>query len=380
MEDAANKLRVKVERYQSWEDANSDAKPTIKQLRRIANQFKRPVSVFYLAEPPEGFMPMRDFRRLPGDGIQHYSPALLYEMELAQQRRELSLELYRDFGDEIPEFTETARLTDNPEEVGQRIREMLGITFDEQVAWRQGDRLGPFKAWRSAIEALGILVFQMNRVDPDEVSGVAVAEYPLPIIAVNRKDVPNRRTFSLLHELAHILLRLSGASDLTVDDHRPPEEQEVEVFCNRAAASALMPEDIFLDMPAIRAQNRHSEQWEDRDILTLSRQFGVSPEALVRRLLTFGRTTQRFYEHKRQQYSDEYQREMERRRVALKQSDKKFSRNPPVDTFVELGRPFVRLILDSVKSDFITLNEASGYLGNLRIRHFSNLEERVYTG
>ncbi len=379
-EDAAHKLQVKPERYQAWETTDDEAKPTIKQLRRIAKLFKRPVSVFYLPEPPEGFMPMRDFRRLPGEGLRSYSPALRYEMELAQQRRELALELHDDFGEEIPEFTLTARLSEDPEEVGNRIRQTLGVTFDEQTRWRRGDRLGPFKAWRYALEAQGILVFQMNRVAWDEVSGFALAEPRLPLIAVNRHDAPNRRTYSLLHEYVHILLHLSGASDLDVDAARPPEEQEVEVFCNRAAAAALIPREQLLDLPNVHSRGRHSERWKDREIAEIGKLFGVSREALLRRLLTFGRTTRRFYTQKRSQYNMEFTRKRERQREAFRSSNKEFRRNPPQDVFVELGRPFVRLVLDSARQDFITLNEASGYLGNLRIRHFPTLEQRVYTG
>lgn len=65
-EDAARKLNVKEERYLSWEDADDDLKPTIKQLRSIAKLYKRPVSLFYLPEPPEGFQPMRDLRKIAG--------------------------------------------------------------------------------------------------------------------------------------------------------------------------------------------------------------------------------------------------------------------------------------------------------------------------
>ena len=110
-EEAARKLQVTPERYLAWENPQADLKPTFKQLRKISKVFKRPVSVFYLPKPPEGFQVIRDFRRLPGDGIQFYSPSLLYEMELAQQRRELALDLYKEFDIEVPEFTLKTQLS-----------------------------------------------------------------------------------------------------------------------------------------------------------------------------------------------------------------------------------------------------------------------------
>lgn len=379
-EEAARKLQVKPEGYSAWENPDDTLKPTFKQLRKIAKVFKRPVSVFYLAEPPEGFQVMRDFRRLPSDGIRFYSPSLRYEMELSQQRRQLALDLYNEFDIEVPEFKLKAQLSEDPEELGDRIRSGLGVKFSEQVKWQKQDHLGPFKAWRGAMENQGVLVFQMSRVEWDEVSGFALAEAHLPIIEVNRKDVPNRRTYSLLHEYVHLLLRLSGASDLDVDATRPPAEQRVEIFCNRAAAAALMPRDRVMGLPAIQTRGPHSEAWEDDEIHEHSRFFGVSRESFLRRLLTFERTTPLFYQRKRDQYNEEFRRNREHQRQKFRESDREFRKNPSLDVFVELGRPFVRLILDSTRQDFITLNEASGYLGNLRIRHFRKLEERVYSG
>lgn len=379
-EDAARKLQVKPERYQAWENENEDLEPTIKQLRRIAKLYKRPVSLFYLPEPPQSFRPMRDFRRLPGVGMRFYSPALRHEIELAQQRRNMALELYENVGEEIGEFVLSASLEDDAEELGTRIRRDLGITFSDQVQWRRNDTLGPFKAWRRVLEDLNILVFQMGSVDRDEVSGFALAENVLPIIAVNRKDIPNRRTFSLLHEFVHILLKLSGTSDLEVDARQPPEEQKVEIFCNHAAAAALMPREQVLGLALVQDHRGRNTKWQDGEIREAGDLFGVSREAFLRRLLTFGRTTQAFYEAKRQQYNAEFLADLEKRQRKYRESEKEFRKNPPQDVFVELGRPFVRLILDGIRQNILTLNEASGYLGNLRIRHFPKLEQRTYTG
>lgn len=379
-EEAARKLSVKEERYLAWEDPEDVQKPTIKQLRNAARLFKRPVSLFYLPEPPQGFQPMRDLRRLPGDRMGDYSPALRFQMERAQQRREVALDLYQAAGYDLPKFSLTASLDDNPEVVGQKIRQALGISFAEQTTWRKRGVLESFKAWRRAIEAYGVLVFQISGVETDEVNGFALATTFLPIIAVNRGDVPNRRTFSLLHEFAHLLLNLSGVSDLEIDTSRPPEEQRIEVFCNHVAAASLMPEDHILGAALVQLHPGKSTVWTDAEIRSVSDQFGVSREAFLRRLVTFNRTTEGFYQAKKAQYDEEWRAYKARQKIEYKESKKKFSTNPPQDVFVELGRPFVRLVLNSVKQDLMTLNEASGYFGNLRIRHFPKLEERAFSG
>lgn len=146
IEQAAKKAGVKSDRYASWEKPNSEDKPTIRQLRLIAKAFHRPLSLFYSADVPRGFQPMKDLRRLPGDGLSFYSPALAYEMELAQQRRELSLELSAAIGEEVLSFGLQATLDEDPEIVGHRIRKALEIRFTDQMDWKRQGSLEPFKA------------------------------------------------------------------------------------------------------------------------------------------------------------------------------------------------------------------------------------------
>ncbi len=378
LEEAARKIGIRTERYTAWEDVEDELLPTIKQLRKTAQVFHRPVSVFYLPEPPTTFQAMRDLRRLPGDGIRTFSPALRYEMELAQQRRELALELYGEIGEQISELTTSISLSDDPEEAGHSVREMLRVTFANQVEWGHQGGLATFHGWRQLLEGIDILVFQMSRVDWDEVSGFAVAETRLPVIAVNRRDAPSRRTFSLLHEFAHILMRMSGASDLEIDASRPPEEEKIEIFCNRVAAATLVPERQLLDLDIVKSHPGRSTAWTDDSLRTGARFFGVSREAFLRRLLTYGRTTNSFYLEKRKQFIEEFTVSRELKRKSYKESEREFRRNPAQDTFLELGKPFVRLVMDSIRQDIITLNEASGYLGNLRIRHFDKLEQRAH--
>jgi Zn-dependent peptidase ImmA (M78 family) len=176
------------------------------------------------------------------------------------------------------------------------------------------------------------------------------------------------------------MLGQSGASDLDVDATRPPETQRVEVFCNAVAAAALMPKERLLGQDVVQRYGVNSTSWRDDDLHELANQFGVSRIAILRRLLTFGHTTKEFYETKSAQWNKEWLETQKRKKKQLKRSDKSFAMNPPMDVFYNLGRPFVRQVLDSVNANQITLHEASGHFGNLRVRHFSRLEQQVYTG
>lgn len=188
---------------------------------------------------------------------------------------------------------------------------------------------------------------------------------------MNRKDVLTRRTFSLLHELAHLITRVSGVSDLETDA-RPLEDERMEVFCNHVAAAALIPKDALLSEPRVRAQGEASTKWSDAEISDLARQFNVSREALLRRLLTFNRTTSDFYRQKRGQYIAEYLVSKERKKE--QQADSEIKRNMPLETVGTFGRPFVRMLLDTYYTDRMTLSELSGYLG-LKVKHIPKLAQ-----
>jgi Zn-dependent peptidase ImmA (M78 family) len=215
-------------------------------------------------------------------------------------------------------------------------------------------------------------VFQTTRFPSEEASGFAIAADALPVIAVNRNDALTRRTFSLVHELAHLMIRVSGVSELETDANRPPEDQRIEVFCNSVAAAALIPRDVLLAEPGVIAQGQPSTNWSDAEISDLARQFGVSREALLRRLLTLNRTTNEFYRQKRAQYIAEFVASQKRKKEKAAQTEIK--RNMPQETVSNFGRRLVNMLLDNYHQDRMTLSELSGYLG-LKVKHFPKLEE-----
>jgi Zn-dependent peptidase ImmA (M78 family) len=372
LSDAAKRLKIDEAVLEAWEDAKSGGAPTIPQLRKLASLFKRPLAVFYLEEAPQRFQVMRDLRRLPGAGPRQYSPAVQLEIRAANERRELALELAEELEEKIPKFTLSATDTEDPEAVGERIRTTLGVTSDMQLKWRDSDGRAGFNAWRLRIEVLGVLVFQTTRFPSDEASGFALAAETLPVIAVNRNDVLTRRTFSLVHELAHLMIRVSGVSDLETDASRPPEDQKIEIFCNQVAGATLIPETALFLEALVVERGSASENWSDAEIGELARRFNVSRETLLRRLLTFGRTTEGFYGRKRAQFAAEYAALSARKKELAGQAEIK--RNMPQETISNLGRPFVRMLLGNYYQDLMTLSEVSGYLG-LKVKHIPKLEE-----
>jgi Zn-dependent peptidase ImmA (M78 family) len=283
LKEAAAKAGVDPERLAAWE-SDGDERPTMNQLRALAKAYRRPISVFYLSKVPRDFAIMHDFRRLPGEVALVYSPTLRLEVRAAYQRREVALTLLGELEQQAPRFTAQESLADDPEAAGMVAREAIGIRYDDQVGWR--DERKAYNAWRDAIEAVGVLVFQVVGVTTDEMRGFSIAEDVLPVIAVNRKDKPNGRTFLLLHEFTHLMLRESGLCDLDEDVAlRPPEENRVEVFCNHVAGAALVPRANLLAEAIVVNKGERRHQWSDEELEVLARRYAISREVMLRRLL-----------------------------------------------------------------------------------------------
>ncbi len=362
--DVARKIFIKLERLQAWE--RGDTRPTIAQLRKLGAVYKRPIAVFYLPKPPKDFQPLRDFRRLPGDLLGNMSPELIFAVRNAYARIEIALDLYRDVELTPPTFTETASLEEEPEELGVRTRELLGVSLEQQMKW--SEQYTALANWRAALEKLGIFVFQISGVETAEMRGFSISKGPLPVIAANRKDPPRARIFTMLHELIHIMLRSGGLCDLENETGRPPEEQRTEIFCNHVAGAILVPKKLLLNLD-MAATHKNKRDWSDEEIEALAKTFGgVSRETLVRRLLIVGLVTQTFYEQKRKQYQEEYKRQAKRTVIVL----------PHINVISTVGKPFANLVFRALYQEKITTSDVADYF-EVRLKHLDKIEQMTRT-
>jgi Zn-dependent peptidase ImmA (M78 family)/transcriptional regulator with XRE-family HTH domain len=284
-EEAAHSLQVKAARIQSWE--GGDRRPSMSQLRKMAAVYKRLLSDFYIPAPPAEKPLPHDFRRLPREGSFSYSRSLRYQLRQAQQRRALALDLAAE--QEIA-FSELPRVETrgDTESIGKQVRELLAVSMEDQRTWR--DARKSYNSWRSRIETVDVLVFQVSGVTPSEMLGFSLTDRPLPVIGVNRQLAPNGRTFTLLHEFVHVLIQQSSLCDLEEDFLRQPQEQKVEVFCNAVAAAALVPLEVLLSEPLVAPHSRPRD-WSDDELSVIARNFGISQHVILRRLLSAGLTT-----------------------------------------------------------------------------------------
>lgn len=365
--EAAKKIGVKKEKIEAWE-SNED-KPTVVQLRKLAQVYKRPLSTFFLSEVPPDFTIPHDFRRLPGEVAFIYSPRLLFELRQANERRQVALELYEELGEAPKAFPLTANISDNQEVVAARIRNALGISPEIQRNWRKS--YTAFREWKTRLEALDVLVFQISGIPSSEVRSFALAETVLPVIAVNRSETPNARIFSLMHEFCHLMLRQSSICDFEEDGYRADLDERTEEFCNGVAGETLVPRKYLVNEPILLRASQGVMQWAEHDIQELSNIYCVSREVIVRRLLTLGRASEEFYRHKRAEYITEYLTFKKKQ----KEKQRDFGENIGRKCASILGN-FARLVMQSYYRDRITLSDVSGYLG-IKLRHLPELERSL---
>ncbi|MEW1577218.1 XRE family transcriptional regulator [Streptomyces microflavus] len=368
--EAARKLSVKEERMLAWEDG--ELAPTVVQLRSIAKLYKRPLAVLLLPAPPRDFDALRDFRRVTGASAPSWSPALHAEYKRALTQREVLQEI----GEISPasltgmqDYNFTIARDADPEIAGRKLRDFIGMD-----SWNSGTASTPAKALRAAVdtvEGFGISVLQSRDIDVTEMRGFSISEWPHPIIVLNGSDWPRPKLFTLLHELSHIGLNAGGLCDLNEPaPSRSGSSEQLERFCNRVAASALMPRSLVM----ADSEVKRTHVWTLDALVSVSARFGASAEAFLLRLVTLGMVEWETYRSLKPLLDARYAAARRAEKAKLQASPG----GPPyyVVKARNLGRGYVESVLDAYHSRAITSYDVADYL-DIKYDQLPRLQEAV---
>lgn len=359
-EEAAAKLRIPAKRLLEWE--RGEERPSIAQLRKLGGLYKRPLALFFLPEPPHDFDPQREFRRLPGVMPQNESPELRQALRLALFRREAARDLYERLAEPVPEIRTAAHPDEDSEAVGQRIRNVLGITWQTQLEWPSA--YAALNAWRSAIERLGVLVLQTGDVDLGEMRGTGIPHGPVRVILLNNADAPHGRIFTLIHEFAHILLTNGGHRASAIEERRHAEDQRLERASNAFAAAALMPRQEFLAEAAARPA---AFEGDDTALRHFANRIKLSPEAILRRLVSLHRVPATLYQEKRRAWQ---------RHPWYSPPQGEGGPSIEVRVISGVGRPFVSLVLEAYHRNAVSSADVADYLG-VKLKYVDKLAQEL---
>lgn len=338
--------------------------PTVAQLRKIGDVYKRPMAIFFMPGPPEGFDAIRDFRSLPDSPPLPQSYHLMLELRRAHARREIALKLAEDLGEELLTVPSGFSASDPPELFASKIRNYLDVSLSKQYSWVHGSAAR--RAWQKAVENRGVLVFHAPGIELAEMRGFSISSWPFPVIALNAKDTQTGRLFSIIHELTHVLI---GDGGLCNDYGQNEHARDIEIYCNAVAGHTLVPTDAF---EAEASTPRSGVDIEDGEFERLSRRFGVSREVIARRFLDLGRISTAFYQAKRTQFT----REAIRHSEARKAQQKEFRIKQSTLILRDKGEPMARLVLRAYHNDVISMRDVSEYLG-MKLKHIDSIQSQL---
>ncbi|MBF4554404.1 ImmA/IrrE family metallo-endopeptidase [Corynebacterium suicordis] len=348
----------------AWLDEKE--RPTLKQLKKFANDTHTPFGLLFLPEPPEETVPIPDMRTMGNLGVHQPSADLLDTIYLCLRRQEW----YREYAllngfDEISFVGSTT--VDTPViSVANQIRNVLGFGLSERKV---------FPDWEQAlrrlidyIEDTGVLVMvngivgsnTHRKLDPSEFRGFALADPLVPLIFVNGADTKAAQIFTLIHELAHIWLGGSALSDAAMTATGEPEEER---WCNQVAAEVLVPLTLLVE--------EFNGVIDVDELERLAKRFRVSTLVVLKRL----------YDAKAldwDSYLQEYEKEKQRVLAILtSRRGDKGGGNYYYTQPLRLSRSFSRAVISSTFEGSTSYREAYQLLGTKKHRTFENLAEQL---
>jgi Zn-dependent peptidase ImmA (M78 family) len=274
----------------AWE--SGEAKPTIKQLEKLARVTYTSVGYLLMEDPPGEGLPVPDFRTIRDTGISEPSPNLLDTIYLCEQRQEWYQQFATRHELDPVAFVGSVAVGDDVVRVAQQMRDVLGFTVEARSkysSWSQAlrDLIDLSEDAGVMVMVSGIVGSNTHRVlDPKEFRGFALVDRQAPLIFINAADTKAGQIFTLAHELVHVWAGLSGVDKPELESVPTGVEAglqgavgdpvSVERWCNQVAAEFLLPLASVpreLDGPTLTD-----------DLERLARTFKVSTLVVLRRL------------------------------------------------------------------------------------------------
>lgn len=244
-EEAAERLGIQdargvlaVDRLRELERGKNE--PSRPMLIKMTKVYRRPLLLFYMSAPPRKGNRGQDFRKLPSDysaSDEALIDALIRNILARQGMLRAAIEDEEEV-EEI-EFVGSARMADGVKNIVDLLKRIVQIDHKEFYAQSTPDKA--FALLRSKVESAGVFVLLVGNLGSHHTAieleifrGFALADRFVPFIILNDHDNHAAWSFTLIHELTHILLGQSGISGNRT-------EQEQEKFCNDVASEFLLP-------------------------------------------------------------------------------------------------------------------------------------------
>lgn len=261
-EEAAGKLGINdahgvaaVDRLTALESGEDE--PSRPMLVKMSQQYRRPLLVFYMSEPPLKGDRGQDFRTLPGEhsiAQDAWLDALIRDVRARQSMVRAVLE-DEDEAHRLA-FIGSAKITDGVASLVASMQKVLGVDSSQlQFRRLRSPETTKFELLRKKAEAAGVFVLLIGNlgshhttIDLEMFRGFALADEVAPFVIINDQDAKTAWSFTLLHELVHLWLGQTGVSGARA-------ETALEKFCNDVAGEFLLPTNELANLRVDDATN-----------------------------------------------------------------------------------------------------------------------------
>lgn len=357
--EAARKLKLgskKTSGEQILQDYESGKRaPTSKKLAEIANQYKRPITMFYLNKPPSRGETGEDFRETNNSQLEEFRGpvgALIRDVFVRQSIIKSALIDAED--DEIIDFVGQGGSFPSIDAAKSQISEFLSLDIDEFRKKRNAH--DAFSYLRESVEKkrfyvllIGDLGSHHSRIPADVFRGFALSDPICPFIVINHNDAKSAWSFTLLHELVHIWVDKSGISDNST-------ENKIEKYCNDVASQILV-EDKEID--TLNSEIKSFDGNAFRAIQSFAAKFNVSGSMLAYRLFKRSHISQDAWASLSKEFKDLWIKEKEKDKNKSKTS----SGNYYATQKHRAGSALIKIIKRSLYEGVLTETKAGKALG-----------------
>lgn len=366
VEDVAHSFSAQIEKILEWESGAKS--PTINQARKLAEKYDRPFLEFFASSVPNvpDVQLIPDFRFFPTPPSALETFALKEVQVWAEEQRLNAISLLQEVGEDAPEWPSNLQfdVSFDVEEAARRTREVLGFPIGDQLSLPSNKKIQLPLIIREKLENAGILVLKQTNITKLRTRGICMFAAPLPIIVFG-SEAPSAQAFTLAHELGHILLGISGISGPPRFGKRVISPiKAVENWCNRFAASFLIPKDQLL--ASIPKPSTPYDSFSNINLEILSKQFAVSRHAMMIRLVNLEYVESSYYWRiKRPDFLREEENFKAFGRALYYGSRYVNSR----------GRFYTGLVLGAWENGYITSHNAAEYMGIKNLEHLRDIRD-----
>jgi len=340
---ASEKARINAKRLIQLE--TGEKQPALNELKTFSKIYKRTIATLLLQSLPKEKPLPRDRRTINSKEIGGLHEKTILAVRKARALAQSFVELRQEMNIEFPKFNFYASLQDNPLEVAIKVRRLLDLNQIREMS----NINFALDGYIEKVESLGIAVFQLS-LTQDGLRGFSITDDIVPIIGIKRGgEQAHSKTFTLFHELGHILLSEGGLCDLS-----SKTDIKIEKWCNAFSAEVLIPTAEFLNLEIVAEHQRQNQKtWLKKDLVELANYFHVGPLAILRSLLENGLTTQSFYSEKHQAWN----------KPTFGKAKEPKGREMHKESLKERGRTYVSLAFKAFDQNRIGMKDLSDFLG-----------------